>query len=161
MNNMLSSSEEKLLDLLINNNKASVYLKYMIINYAKSSLINANELLEYNNEILKIINNEYEKTLKETNTALHMSIVKQSFDKSDVHSYFAIMVPICKIKFPNGVTDSMSISEKNYFNEFIELYRNKKAFNWNSQSDVEWAKSYNYIDYLKSIYDKYIIGGKY
>ena len=75
---------------------------------------------------------------------------------NEVSSYFATMVPVCKTLFPDGYPKNGNLAEREYFNKFISLLKNKKAFDWNDHSDISWAKQYDYYDYLTVIKEKYI-----
>ena len=77
-------------------------------------------------------------------------------DEKDIHAYFATMVPVCQTLFSNGEPENGNLAQKEYFNKFLELFKNKKAFSWNKESDVEWAIQYDYYDYLQMIWDNYI-----
>lgn len=85
-----------------------------------------------------------------------MLLFQNEMNKQDVHSYFMIMVSVMKTLYPNGLDESANLVQKKYFKNFIDLCKNKKAFSWDNESDVEWVNCYDYGDYLKMIFENYI-----
>lgn len=131
-------------------------MKTMIKEYSKDSLTKAQNLLGYINNIVCNIINISNKQIQELNQASWMLVFQKKMDEEDIHTYFATMVPVCKTLFYDGYPDNGNLAQKEYFDKFLELFKNKKAFSWNKESDVEWAIQYDYYDYLQMIWDKYI-----
>ena len=85
-------------------------------------------------------------------------IVGKSMDRKDKPSYFASMVPIMKTMYPEGLSGRESCARIKYFEEFISLLKDPEVFSLNNKEDVEWARQFDYLDYLILIYTKYVIG---
>lgn len=88
--------------------------------------------------------------------AANWLIVGKSMDKKDKHSYFASMVPIMKAMYPEGLSKNESLARIEYFEEFIGLMKDPKVFSLNNKEDIEWAKQFDYLDYLMFIYRNYV-----
>lgn len=155
MKQYISIENEQKINELLNNENAELIMKTMINKYTSNSLDKAQSLLEYINKIVSNIINISSKHIQELNQTSWLLLFQTAMDETDVHTYFATMVPICKTLFPSGELQNGNLAQKKYFEKFIELYKNKKAFSWDNKSDVLWAKSYNYYDYLKMIWEKY------
>lgn len=153
--NISIENEQKIKDLL-NDENAELIIKTMIKEYSKDSLIKAQDLLSYINDTVSNIIHIYNKQIVELNQASWMLLFQKEMDDKDIHTYFATMVPVCKTLFPNGEPENGNLAQKKYFNKFLELCENKKAFSWDNKSDVQWAKTYDYINYLKMIWNNYI-----
>ena len=77
-------------------------------------------------------------------------------DKEDKHSYFASMVPIMKAMYPEGLSNNESCARIKYFEEFIRLMKDPKVFSLEDKEDVEWARQFDYLDYLMFIHRDYV-----
>lgn len=88
--------------------------------------------------------------------AANWLIIGRSMDKKDKHSYFASMVPIMKAMYPEGLSKNESLARIEYFEEFISLMKDPKVFSLNNKEDIEWAKQFDYLDYLMFIYRDYV-----
>ncbi len=148
-------NEQKIKELL-NDENIDLIMTTMINKYTCDSLNRAQNLLDYINKIVSNIINISNKQIQELNQASWMLIFQKKMDEKDIHTYFATMVPVCKTLFSNGEPENGNLAQKEYFNKFLELFKNKKAFSWNKESDVEWAIQYDYYNYLQMIWDKYI-----
>lgn len=153
--NISIENEQKIRDLL-NDEDAELIIKTMIKEYSKDSLIKAQDLLSYIKDVVSNIINISSRQIQELSQASWMLIFQKKMDEKDIHAYFATMVPVCKTLFSSGEPENGNLAQKEYFNKFLELFKNKKAFSWNKESDVEWAIQYDYYDYLQMIWDNYI-----
>lgn len=156
MSRYLSAEIEQKINELVNDKDSELIMKTMIKEYSKDSLTKAQDLLSYINDVASNIINISSKQIQELSQSSWMLIFQTEMDKNDVHSYFATMVPVCKTLFPDGEMTNANFAQKRYFEKFIKLCENKKAFSWDNKSDVQWAKTYGYIDYLKMIWNSYI-----
>ena len=148
-------NEQKMRDLL-NDENVELIMETMIKEYSKNSLTRAQNLLNYINKIVSNIITISNKQIQKLNQASWMLVFQKKMDEKDIHAYFATMVPVCQTLFSNGEPENGNLAQKEYFNKFLELFKNKKAFSWNKESDVEWAMQYDYYDYLQMIWDNYI-----
>jgi len=156
MNKYISDENEQKINDLLNDKNAEFIMKTMISKYSANSLENAQNLSLYINDIVSNIIKITSKNIQDLNQAAWMLMFQREMDIKDIHTYFATIVPVCKTLFPNGEPINGNLSQKEYFNKFLALFANKKAFSWNKESDVEWAMQYDYYDYLQMIWDNYI-----
>lgn len=155
-NKYISIENEKKINELLNDSNVDLIVKYMINKYTENSVSRTQDMIEFINDLTSNIIKYNSIQIQALNQASWMLMFQNEMNEKDVQTYFATMVPVCKTLFPNGELENENLAQKKYFNKFLELFRNKKAFSWNKQSDVDWAKQYNYYDYLKMIWDKYI-----
>lgn len=148
-------NKSKINDLLKDEN-IDLIMKTMIHEYSKDSIERALNLISYVNLLVDNIIKNSSNQINELTQAGNLLIFQMGMNKSDINTYFASMVPIMKVLYPNGLDDNASLVQKDYFKQFIKLCKNKKAFSWNKESDVEWAKCYGYDEYLHMIFKKYI-----
>lgn len=160
MNKYISLENEQKINELINDENAELIMKCMINKYTEGSLNRAQDMLSFINDIVSNIIKCTSIQIQELNQASWMLIFQNEMDETDVHTYFATILPVCKTLFPNGYPENGNLAQKKYFEKFIELCKNKKAFSWDKKSDVQWAISYNYGDYLDMIFKKYIDRGE-
>lgn len=156
MKEYISEQNRLKMDHLLMDNNVDLIIKTMIKEYTQKSIYNAQNLITYMNDIISNILNIVNNDVNQLTLAGQMLILQKEMNKSDVHTYFATLVPVMKTLYPDGLDDNASLAQKNYFNEFIDLYKNKKVFSWDNKNDVDWANHYKYTDYLKMIFDKYI-----
>lgn len=148
-------NRSKMNDLLKDSN-VDLIIKTMINEYTKDSIYNAQSLISYINSIVSNIIMKTSNDVRDLKQASWMLIFQNEMNKKDVHSYFATMVSVMKILYPNGLDESANLAQKKYFKNFINLCKDKKAFSWDNKSDIEWANHYNYTDYLKMIFKNYV-----
>ena len=63
--------------------------------------------------------------------------------------FFASMLPVVMVLFPNGNCTGGTPAEKEYFELFLEQFRNPKIFTW--KKDGKWAKDFGYDKYLRLV----------
>lgn len=149
----ITDENEILINRLLDDNNVDNIIHEILIRYNKKTG-NTMYLLKL---IESIVNDSLENTKKQLREHLTASafLISQRIMNKD-GSYFASMVPVCQALFPEGVDEKDSIAAKQYFNEFLDLCRDKKMFSWENEGDVKWAEDYGYKDYLHMIFDKYI-----
>lgn len=159
MNKYISSENEQKINDLLNDENAEFIMKTMINKYSANSLENAQNLSTYINDIISNIIKIASKNIQDLDQASWMLMFQREMDVKYVHTYFATMVPVCKTLFPDGEPINGNLAQKEYFNKFLGLCSNKKAFDWNNESDVSWAVQFDYHDYLDMIFKNYIDRG--
>lgn len=159
MKQYISIENERKIDELLNDENSEIIVKQIINKYSATSLEHAQDLLTYINEIVKNIISLTGSQIQQLNQASWMLLFQTQMDEKDKHSYFATMVPVMKTLFPDGYPENGNLAQKEYFNKFIALCTDKKAFDWDNKSDVSWAKQYDYFEYLDMIFTKYIDRG--
>lgn len=148
-------NQQKIENLLMDEN-VDLIVQKIIHDYAEQSIDNAQKIINYITTVTDQIISNMDKQFSHAKQSANMLLIQTKMDKNEVSSYFATMVPVCKTLFPDGYPKNGNLAEREYFNKFISLLKNKKAFDWNDHSDISWAKQYDYYDYLTVIKEKYI-----
>ena len=134
------------------------FMDKLIAFYCLQSAENCQHLVD---AIPNIVNQQirfYANQITNYRQAANWLIVDKSMNKKDKHSYFASMVPIMKIMYPEGLSGNESRSRIKYFEEFIDLMKDPKVFSLDNKEDVQWARQFDYLDYLVLMYTKYVKG---
>lgn len=146
---MFDTDINKLVELILNEENSREIVHKLIIAFSKKSVENAswllNEITSISSSLIGTLSDEIQKT----KTALFMMM--NTTDIEDPRTKFARMVPIMMVQFPDGTDIGHSENEKKFYTQFLEFFRNPKAFNW--IRDTSWARSFGYYDYLKMFYD--------
>ena len=153
---VLSSEQEQIIIDQLSKENASEFVKKLIRSYAVS-VENISELLSYIPELA-----EKQLTIKETvihqySWATDLLITDRYFHphkykKNDECNQFCTLLYTCMVHFKNGNADGQSESCKQFFNEFIEVLKAKKEFDYTNEEDWEWV--YNTAicdDWLESV----------
>lgn len=150
----MNSAERKILDGILCMDYAKEAVEYMVKEYSKQSVENTRHLIQFISELSDIMLAHKEKEVGQHRQALFWLIVQKEMDegKVDDRQLFASMVPVCMARFPNGTSGGYSTAEKKYFDRFLKLFKNKKAFSW--EKDKTWADQCGYTDYLKLVEEK-------
>lgn len=146
----------ELIQNIVNRVDSKEFMDKLIAFYCLRSAENCQHLVD---TIPNIVNQQirfYSNQITEYRQAANWLIVGKSMDKKDKPSYFASMVPIMKAMYPEGLSSNESCARIKYFEEFIELMKDPKVFSLDSKEDVEWAISFDYLDYLMFIYRNYV-----
>ena len=148
----------ELIQNIINRKDSKDFMDKLISIYCLQSSENCQHLVGM---IPNIVNSQikfYSTQITDYRQAANWLIVGKSMDRKDKHSYFASMVPIMKAMYPEGLSNNESCARIKYFEEFIELMRDSKVFSLDNKEDVEWARQFDYLDYLILMYTKYVKG---
>ena len=121
--------------------------------YAEQSVSNCVSILNAATDTSKIMLRLIEKDNLKWQQATFMSILSHRMDECEPAQKFAIMTPVVIQMFPDGRPGSAKI-EEDYFNEYLKLLRNKKAFDIEKESDRKWAETYGYLDYIKKMLNR-------
>lgn len=133
------------------------FMDKLISLYCMQSAKNCQHLVD---AIPNIVNQQirfYVNQVTDYRQAANWLIVGRSMDKEDRRSYFASMVPIMKAMYPEGLSDNESCARIKYFEEFIGLMKDPRVFSLNNREDIEWARSFDYLEYLMFIYRNYVL----
>ena len=148
----------ELIQNIVNRVDSKDFMDKLISFYCLRSAENCQHLVD---AIPNIVNQQirfYVNQITDYRHAANWLIVGKSMDKKDKHSYFASMVPIMKIMYPKGLSTNESCARIKYFEEFIDLLKDPKVFSLDNKEDVEWARQFDYLDYLVLMYTKYVKG---
>lgn len=146
----------ELIQNIVDRQDSKEFMDKLISFYCLRSAENCQHLVD---AIPDIINQQirfYVNQITDYRQAANWLIVGKSMDKKDNHSYFASMVPIMKTMYPEGLNKNESLARIEYFEEFIGLMKDPKVFSLNNKEDIEWAKQFDYLDYLMFIYRNYV-----
>lgn len=143
---------------IVDRKDSKEFMDKLISLYCLQSAENCQHLVD---AIPNIVNQQirfYSNRTTDYRQAANWLIAGKSMDKKDKHSYFASMVPIMKAMYPKGLNSNESLARIKYFEEFIELMKDPKVFSLSNREDVEWARQFDYLDYLVLMYTKYVKG---
>lgn len=146
----------ELIQNIVDRQDSKEFMDKLISFYCLRSAENCQHLVD---AIPDIVNQQirfYVNQITDYRQAANWLIVGKSMDKKDNHSYFASMVPIMKTMYPEGLNKNESLARIEYFEEFIGLMKDPKVFSLNNKEDIEWAKQFDYLDYLMFIYRNYV-----
>ena len=146
----------ELIQNIVNRKDSKDFMDRLIAFYCLQSAENCQQLVD---AIPNIVNQQirfYSNQITDYRVAANWLIVGKSMDKRDKHSYFASMVPIMKAMYPEGLSSNESCARIKYFEEFIDLMKDPKVFSLTNKEDVEWARSFDYLDYLMFIHRNYV-----
>lgn len=145
-----------LIQNIVDRQDSKEFMDKLIAFYCLQSAENCQHLID---AIPNVVNQQirfYSNQITDYRQAANWLIVGKSMDRKDKHSYFASMVPIMKTMYAEGLNTNESIARIKYFEEFIELMKDPKVFSLDNKDDVEWARQFDYLDYLMFIYRNYI-----
>lgn len=153
---MYSERVVNLVNQLLNDESCTDILDLFIHKYARQSLDHAIHLHDSINDVLSIALKHIEKESEAFRTSTYMLIngrdLLSSKKTKTPDTKFAMMLPVCKVYFPDGVANEhFSFAERTFFEEFLSLFNDSKVFSWDNPDDVSWANMYGYTDYLKKV----------
>lgn len=144
---MLSIEQMEIICEQINAENASEFVEFLITSYASNT--------ERVGGLLSLIPKLAEKQLDisreriyEYSTACDLLIGehyrypipnRKSKSKKEYNPDFTTLFYVCKAKFPLGNCEKGSIADKAFFNEFIEVVKNKVGFDYESEDDWDWV----------------------
>lgn len=146
----------ELIQNIVDRKDSKEFMDKLISFYCLRSAENCQHLVD---AIPNIVNQQirfYSNQIADYRAAANWLIVGKSMNRKDKHSYFASMVPIMKTMYAEGLSKNESCARIKYFEEFIELMKDPKVFSLNNKEDVEWARQFDYLNYLMFIYRNYV-----
>ena len=146
----------ELIQNIVDRQDSKEFMDKLIAFYCLQSAENCQHLID---AIPNVVNQQirfYSNQITDYRHAANWLIIGKSMDRKDKHSYFASMVPIMKAMYPEGLSKNESLARIEYFEEFIGLMKDPKVFSLNNKEDVEWARQFDYLDYLVFINRKYV-----
>ena len=146
----------ELIQNIVDREDSKDFMDKLIAFYCSRCAENCQHLVD---AIPNIVNQQirfYSNQIADYRVAANWLIVGKSMNRKDKHSYFASMVPIMKTMYAKGLSKNESCARIKYFEEFIELMKDPKVFSLNNKEDVEWARQFDYLNYLMFIYRNYV-----
>ena len=146
---MLLPQEESVLDEILNWQDADEAVMYLIRNFAKNSTANAQLLLSEIPKIAEAMLNRITEIASLHSQASYWLMCQREMEPDKSGMFFASMLPVCMARFPSGNSEGCCKAEKDYFDLFLTLFRDKKQFSW--EKDKGWADMHGYTDYLRIV----------
>lgn len=146
----------ELIQEIVDREDSKDFMDKLVSFYCLQSSGNCQHLIELIPQITSQQIRFYSEQITNYRQAANWLIIGRSMDKKDKHSYFASMVPIMKAMYSEGLSKNESLARIEYFEEFISLMKDPKVFSLNNKEDIEWAKQFDYLDYLMFIYRDYV-----
>ena len=153
---MLSYEQYKIIEEQLKGKNASEFVKTLLSVYG-NSVETIGELLNY---IPKLAERQLEIKQKRINLyswGMDLMIGDRymhpgKYKKDDVHGRFVMLFFACKAHFINGNAEHDSKAGKAFFNEFLDLLKEKNEFNYISEKDWEWIyTTAGGADWLESV----------
>lgn len=154
---MITQYEEGLLNEILNWNDADEAIEFLIKNYAKGNVANARFLLGMIPGIADMAIEKMTEHASKHSQASYWLMCQRGMEPDKSGMFFASMLPVCIARFPNGNAEGCCKAEKDYFEQFLSLFQDKKQFSW--EKDRAWADTHGYTDYLLLV-EKQLNGGE-
>lgn len=143
MYKVLSSEQEQIIIDQLSKENASEFVKKLIRSYAVS-VENISELLSYIPELAGKQLAIKETVIHQYSWATDLLITDRYFHphkykKNDECNQFCTLLYTCMVHFKNGNADGQSEACKQFFNEFIEMLKAKKEFDYTNKEDWDWV----------------------
>ncbi len=153
---MLLPQEKRLLDEVLEWKNVDEAILYLIKNYGKE-FANAKLLLGTITDIVDTAIGKISEIASQQSQASYMLMLQREMEPDKSGTFFASMVPVCIARFPNGNSEGCCKAERDYFDLFLTLFRDKKQFSW--ERDETWANTFGYTSYLRLV-ERQLKGGK-
>lgn len=153
---MLSLEQYQIIKEQLSKETASEFVREIINSYA-STVNKTSELLSY---IPQLANKQLQMKQEKINQyswAMDILIADRyshpgKYTKKDTRERFCTLFYTCKAHFSTGNADRHSIAEKSFFNEFIDMLKEKKEFDYTNENDWDWIYSIaGGADWLESV----------
>lgn len=161
---MLSLEQYQIIKEQLSKETASEFVRTILSSYA-DTVDKTSELLNYIPKIAdkqlrftqeKIIQYSWATNLIIADRYLHPG----KYTKNDSNGKFCTLFYTCKAHFPVGNADKNSVAEKSFFNEFVDMLKNKTEFNYTNVDDWNWIySSAGGADWLESVIKQNIDSG--
>ena len=153
---MLSMEQYKIIDEQLAKENVSEFVKTLLVKYG-NTVETIGELLNY---IPKLAEKQLEikqKRINKYSWGIDLMIGDRymhpgKYKKDDAHGRFMMLFFACKAHFINGNSEHDSKAGKAFFEEFIEMLKEKKEFDYTSETDWEWIyTTAGGADWLESV----------
>ena len=146
---MLDFEQERIISEQLKKENISEFVKTIILRYC-NSVDRVTELLELIPEIAEKGIKERQKIIQDYAFGMGLLIgeryrypitERKPKNKKAYNPDFPTLLYVAKAHFPSGNTDRCSIAEKTFFNEFVQIIKDKIGFDYENKKDWEWIKS--------------------
>jgi hypothetical protein len=153
---MLSMEQYKIIDEQLAKENASEFVKMLLVKYG-NTVETIGELLDY---IPKLAQKQLEikqKRINQYSWGMDLMIGDRythprKYKKSDIHNRFVMLLYTCKAHFVSGNTEHSNVSGKAFLDEFVEILKEKKEFDYTNEEDWEWIyTTAGGADWLESV----------
>ena len=153
---MLSLEQHQIIKEQLSKETASEFVRAILISYA-DTVDKTGELLSYIPKIAdKQLQMKQEKIIQYS-WATDLIIADRyshpgKYTKNDSHGRFCTLFYTCKAQFPIGNADKDGIAGKSFFNEHVDMLKEKKEFDYTNKDDWDWIYSIaGGADWLESV----------
>ena len=153
----LMDYEKSILSEIVEWEDADEAVTYLLQAYAKRSVDNARKLLGLIPGIADAAIEQVTEYASLHSQASYWLMAQREMEPDKSGMFFASMVPVCKARFPSGNSVGCCKAEKEYFDQFLMLFQDKKQFSW--EKDKGWADTHGYTEYLRLV-ERQMKGGK-
>lgn len=153
---MLNLEQYQIIKDQLSKETASEFVKQILVEYA-DTVAKTSELLSYIPQIAdKQLQIKQEKIIQYSWATDLMIGDRYShpgkYTKKDSHGRFCTLFYTCKAHFSPGNADKDSIAGKAFFDEFIDMLKEKKEFDYTCEDDWHWIYSTaGGADWLESV----------
>ena len=161
---MLSIDQYQIIEEQLSKETAKEFVKSLLAKYA-DDIENISDLLSYIPKLAEKQLNIKQKQINQYSWAADMMIGDRymhpyKYKKNESNNRFCMLLYTCKAHFKNGNAEHSSVAGKTFFDEFIEMLKNKTEFNYENDEDWEWIYSTaGCADWLESVIRQNIDSG--
>lgn len=142
---MLDLEQYKIIKEQLSKDNASEFVKEMLALYANTT-DRTRELLSYIPQIADKQLQMKQDRINQYSLATDFIIADRyshpgKYTKKDLHGKFCTLFFTCKAHFVIGNADRGSIAGKAFFNEFVDMLKEKKEFDYTDKDDWKWVYS--------------------
>lgn len=153
---MLSLEQYQIIKNELTKETAKEFVKTLLDMYA-NNVENVSDLLSYIPQlaekqlaIKQTVINQYSWSTDLLISDRHLHPHK--YKKNEVNNQFCTLLYTCKAHFKSGNTNGRSKACETFFNEFIEVLKEKKEFDYTNKEDWEWMyTSAGCADWLEKV----------
>ncbi len=146
---MLLEQEKQILQEILEWENVNEAVGFLIKQYSELSVHHARALLTVIPKVADEALERVGRVATDNAQAAHWLMCQREMKPDNSGMFFASMLPVCKVMFPNGKPKSGNKAEMGYWNLFVEQFQNPKVFSW--KKDRAWADQYGYTEYLELV----------
>lgn len=153
---MLTIEQYKIIEEQLSKENISEFVKELLVKYG-NTVETIGELLNYIPKLAERHLEIKQKRINQYSWGMDLMIGDRymhpgKYKRDDNHGRFVTLFYVCKAHFTNGNAEHSSESGKSFFDEFVDLLKEKKEFDYNSEKDWEWIyTTAGGADWLESV----------
>ena len=153
---MLSMEQYEIIDEQLSKENSTEFVKTLLVKYG-NSVETIGELLSYIPKLAEKQLSIKQKRITQYSWGMDLMIGDRythpgKYKKNDTHERFVTLLYTCKAHFVNGNAEHDSVAGKAFFNEFVEMLKERKEFDYTSEKDWEWIyTTAGSADWLESV----------